>query len=492
MSWAVPLTVLCCLMAGLTACGRTCTDCIIEPPAAALERGREESLAAPIFQDADWPESKEWWKRFGDPQLDAFVEKTLQKNPTVHIADIKVRIAEGKAEKAGAPLFPQLNYDAASTRHQDSKTSIIPDIQIPGIPTIFPFSYTLTRMTLDFRYEIDWWHKNRNALNAALGEVEAARADAEQARLMLTLSVAEYYFRIQTNYQREVLAKQLVENRIKLRGLAQDRLKKGLDTEIAVRQAEIDVSSAEEFLHGIQQDIIMSQNELRALMSDDFLEEIEVVPLSIGQFGAFPLPRTLEVDLLAHRPDITAQLWRIQKASDETKVAQAEFYPNLDLRGLLGVDTIHIDKLFNPGSQIAAVGPALHLPIFQGGYLRGNLKERQEEYNKAIAEYNQLVLKAVKETIQGMNALRLSTKRLHILHDASEATQNICKLTELRFAKNLNSSIDLLVAQNNMLSMRDREYVLYGYTLLAALSLIKATGGGYEVEYCDCNLGNIR
>lgn len=479
MRLTITICLLFCLVVGLTGCHHAYKDCIIEAPEETLEQGRQLALTSQMFEDADWPENQEWWTRFNDPQLNAFVAQALANNPTIQIADVKVRIAEAKAGRARAPLYPSFSYDAASTRHEDSKTSLIPVTTTPGVPS-FPFNYTLTRMTLDFTYEIDWWQKNRNTLKAALGEVQAAIADADQAKLMLTLSVAEYYFRIQTNFQRETLAKELVENRTKLRDLAKDRVQKGIDTDIGLQQAEIDLLSSKEFLENIQQDIVVSKSDLHALIAGDFQEEVKQIPLKIGQFGPFPLPHCLSIDLLAHRPDITAQLWRIQSATDKTKVAEALFYPDLDLRGLIGFETITINKLLHKDSQVAALGPALHLPIFQGGLLRANLQEKQEDYNLAIQEYNQLVLNAVKETLQGMNTLRMTTDRLHTLHEASQATDAIYKLTTLRFEKNLNSAIDVLRAQNNLLSIRDNEYVLYGYSLLAALSLIKATGGGYE------------
>ena len=76
---------------------------------------------------------------------------------------------------------------------------------------------------------------------------------------------------------------------------------------------------------------------------------------------------------MSRRPEIVASRWRVEAAGQDIDVAKAMFYPNVNLVAFVGLNSIGFGNLLTAGSAIAGVGPAVHLPIFEGGRLNANL-----------------------------------------------------------------------------------------------------------------------
>ena len=196
-----------------------------------------------------------------------------------------------------------------------------------------------------------------------------------------------------------------------------------------------------------------------------------------------PLPKDLPVHLLAYRPDITAQLWLIESAGKLIEVAKAGFYPDFNLTAIFGYQTIHLSKLFIYPSTYYNVDPAFTLPIFDGGRLLANLRGSEINYDLAILQYNELVINAVRDVLDGIAVLKNSYEQYQEFKNRRSQLEQIFNLTKLRVENNLNSNLDYLSSEQNMLVARDQEVVALGNTIQAALTLIKAVGGGYDACY---------
>ncbi|HEX7743278.1 MAG TPA: TolC family protein, partial [Sphingobium sp.] len=136
--------------------------------------------------DAIWP-SENWWRIYGDPQLDQLMEEGLRASPDVAAAAARFRQAVGAAQQAGAPLLPSADLDASAAATRQSYNM--------GFPKEFvPAGWLGTgRIALDLGFDLDLWGRNRAALAAATSDANAARIDAQQARLALTTGLADAY-----------------------------------------------------------------------------------------------------------------------------------------------------------------------------------------------------------------------------------------------------------------------------------------------------------
>jgi outer membrane protein TolC len=144
------------------------------------------AFAAPAGATRDWP-AAEWWRGFGDPQLDTLIAEALRDSPDVAAAAARIASAEALAQQTGAALQPSLSVDGQAGANKQSKNLGIP-------PQFVPSGIQDTgRLTASGSFDLDLWGRNRAALAAATSEAEAARVDADQARLLLSTDIAAAY-----------------------------------------------------------------------------------------------------------------------------------------------------------------------------------------------------------------------------------------------------------------------------------------------------------
>jgi NodT family efflux transporter outer membrane factor (OMF) lipoprotein len=197
---------------------------------------------------------------------------------------------------------------------------------------------------------------------------------------------------------------------------------------------------------------------------------------------ALALPANVPADLLARRPDIVAQQLRVEAAAARIGAAKADFFPNINLAAFvgLGATSIHGLPLFNAGSAIAGIGPALHLPIFDAGRLQANLRGRYGEYDIAVSQYNQALVDALRQVADQIASLRAVKRQLVDQADALAAAGDAYGLTLDRYRAGLTNYLDVLVNEERLLAERLNRVRLEGRSLALAVETIRALGGGYH------------
>lgn len=490
------------LLLTLSACSSGNRAQPYEIPSPALENAIDETSHDPLFENNEGIPN-EWWTLFNDDQLSAFIETSFANYPTLQAAQAKILYASSIAARARAPLFPSLFFGADVAREKFSETGIIPfetPAQNPspnlpkgaGVPLAvtggqlgIPVYFTQYETELSLFYEFDFWNKNRNTLKAAIGEIRARIADEAFARLQLSISLAQTYFQLQTDYKRQEILQELIDSRNQYTALIQHRIQNNLDNTQTLRRAEISSAEASDQLLQIQSDIAILENQLKAYLAGNFDETIFNTQIAERPLPKVPLPRDLPLNLIAHRPDIISQLWLIESAGKQIEVAKAGFYPDFNITALYGYQTIHFNELFKWPSTFFNVDPAVSLPIFDGGRLIANLRGSEINYDLAIYEYNQRILNAVREVLDGIAVLRNTEKQLQEYQTIASRQEDLLQLNQLRISHHLDSGLDYWINYGNLLIARDHETLALGNTIQALLLLIKALGGGYDACYVE-------
>jgi outer membrane protein TolC len=124
-------------------------------------------------------------------------------------------------------------------------------------------------------------------------------------------------------------------------------------------------------------------------------------------------------------------------------------------------------------------GPALSLPIFEGGRLRANLKASDAEYDIAVEQYNQAVIDAVREAADAIANYRHATHALTPEDAAVAATRQAYQLTLSRYKSGLNNYLSVLIAENKLLERRSARAQLAARQVAGLIDIYKALGGGY-------------
>jgi NodT family efflux transporter outer membrane factor (OMF) lipoprotein len=418
-----------------------------------------------------WPRD-DWWQRYGDPQLDQLVTEGLAGSPTLAAARARIARAEAAAGVARAALLPQVSGNGAANYQKYSENYIFP-------PPLGGSWQTDVRATLDFSFEFDFWNKNGAALSAALSQAQGAAADAEAARLALTTGIARAYYNLQRLFAQREVSRAAITQREDIVRITNERFSAGLDTKVEVRQAEAALATVRTELAQYDDAIVVARNQIAALTGAGPArgESIAAVRMSAGPVTA--LPASIPLDLVSRRPEITASRWRVDASTHDIEVAKAQFYPNINIAAFAGLSSLGLSNFLLSSSGIFGVGPAIHLPIFEGGRLNANLHGREADANLAIATYNEVVIDAVHELADAVSSIRGLARTAAEQAQARTATTDAYNIAVIRYRAGLGNYLTVLTAQTAQLAQDRLNVDLEARAFDLDVNLARALGGGY-------------
>lgn len=429
-----------------------------------------KSFAAPA---ADWP-ANDWWKAYKDSQLDQLMAEALSGSPTLAQADARLRRARALTAEAHAAELPSVTANAGVREAKQSYND--------GIPAAFvPQGFNdYGRATLDFNWELDFWGKNRAAVAAATSEARAAEADAAEARLVLSTNVASAYADLARLYASRDVVERTIASQTETTDLVRQRVANGLDTLGEQREAEAEPLQSQADLASLDEQIALTRNRLAALLGQGPDRGLAITRSQIGALKSFGLPSSLPADLVGRRPDVVAARWRAEAATSRIKQAKAQFYPDINLAGFIGGEALHLDKLFSSGSDIGSIGPAVSLPIFEGGRLRAGLRGAEASSDEAVAAYDGVVTEAfrqVADVVASQHGLAAQLQQSQAALSASEAAYGIARQ---RYSGGLTTYSALLQAEQNVLRRRRAVADLQSRAFTLDVALVRALGGGFQ------------
>ena len=429
-----------------------------------------QSFVAPA---ADWPAAG-WWKVYGDAQLDALIAEGLAGSPSVAVADARMRRARASQDNARGALAPVVSANASATEQKQSYNYLSP-------PAMTPQDWhDYGRASLDFSWEIDFWGKNRAALAAATSEAVAAGADADQARLALSSAIASGYAELARLYAALDTATAARTLRAKTAELFAKRFDNGLETRGSVRQADSRRASSEADVLALDEQIALQKNKLAALLGAGPDRGLTIARPNVNFTRAFALPASLSAELIGRRPDLVAARLRAEAAAKRIHVSRAQFYPNVNLTAFIGVQSLGLDRLQENGSDIGSVGPAISLPIFNGGRLRAQLRGAEAEYAESVANYEQALVQALREVADAAVSQRALAPQLEKIDAAVDAAREAWQVQNDRYQGGLASYLEVLTAEDYLLANLRSQSDLRSRSMTLDVALNRALGGGYR------------
>lgn len=423
---------------------------------------------------SQWPGAY-WWRDFHNPELERLVGTALRASPALRVARARLGQARAVADYQAAEMLPSIGAIADLHLRHFSETDFYG-------PTGGSTAFGAYIDPLVFRYHLDLWGKDRAALEAALGKARAQASELAVAQLMLSTAIARGYFRLCSAEDESRLVRTLVANAEEKLRLARLRRDKGIDTQDPVHAAEQQLAAAHQQAASLRAEAKVLRNRLAALAGQgpDWGEGITVAENAFAE--SFPLPESLSIGLLAHRPDVAAALWRIEAAAKRVKVAETEFYPDIDLVGFAGLHSLNLKDLFlsNGASVAYSIGPTVTLPIFEGGRLEASLKNEQAGYDAAVESYNEILLGAVQQVADALARWRESLAHDAAQEQALQAAEAEARLNGKRYRAGLKPRDGEIDADIRKIGQQLKLSALHAEHLQAAVGLIEALGGGYE------------
>ncbi|NGY05879.1 efflux transporter outer membrane subunit [Solimonas terrae] len=424
---------------------------------------RQEAAAA-------WPQQR-WWQAFGDPQLDRLIEIAGAGNPDLTVARARVRLAAAQASAAHAGTLPGIDAKASAQDTLFTRQSFIP----PPYAGNFWWS---NDAALDFHYALDLWGGDAAALESAKANTLASAAAEQAARLSLQSTIVQAYAQLALQYERRDVLGADLQNRQQLVDIARQRLAAGIGTELELAQAQTGVPVAQAEIDAVDQQIEILHHQLAALSGQgpDAGDALTPPHLQLPQ-GSL-LPSQLPAELIARRPDIAARRWQLEAAAQTIKVARARFYPNIDLVAAVGLQSLGFHHFLTDDALAANVGPAISLPIFDGGKLRANLDARSAQYDEAVGAYNATLIQALQQIADQVTTIRGLERQQVQIDAAVTSAQHAHDLAMRGYRAGLTDYLNVLNAETGLLAQRDRAASLRLHRLAAHAQLIAAIGGG--------------
>ncbi|QCP49966.1 efflux transporter outer membrane subunit [Trinickia violacea] len=433
-----------------------------------------ESAQSLPGQGAQWP-SLDWAGQFGDPQLPKLIAEALEGNPTIAQAQARVAKAQSYIESSRSNLYPKVDGSYSWNRELFSGNALYP-------PPFGGTWYSENNVLASASWDLDLWGKNREKLGSAVSQAKAADADMQRARITLASSVARTYNQLAQLYALRDIAKREIKNRQDVSSITNGRVAAGLDTNVEKQTAIGNIASSQTTLSDYDGQIAITRYQLAALLGKGPDRGLQIAEPVLAPGGAVALPDNLPADLVSRRPDIVAARWQVEAAMHDVKEAKAEFFPDVNLAAAAGFDAFGWGRFLTSSSRQIQFGPAVHLPIFDAGALRSQLKGRYADFDLDVANYNQTLINALSDVATQVASIRSVDQQMGDAQRALDASTKAYELAVIRYKAGLSEQLQVLNADINRLSAEQTVTNLKMRRRDMQFALITALGGGFDAN----------
>jgi NodT family efflux transporter outer membrane factor (OMF) lipoprotein len=374
------------------------------------------------------------------------------------------------AAQSRAALFPTLDANASITRSR-SPTGLVGGTTAGRI-------INSRSVGLSSSWELDLWGGLRRALESSTAGVQASAADLAAARLSAQAELASDYFQLRVLDAQKQLLDDTATAFDKSLELTRNRYTAGVAAKVDVVQAETQLKStqAQAIDTGVQR--AQFEHAIAILIGKPPSEfSLASVPLAVTMPR---VPLGLPSELLERRPDVAAAERRAAAANARIGVAKAAYFPSLTLSGNTGFRSAAATDLFAASSRFWSIGPALAQSIFDAGLRRAQTEQAIAAYDATVAEYRQAVLAGFQEVEDNLAALRILEEEAQVQDDAVRAARESVLLTTNQYKAGIVSYINVVTVQTTQLSNERTAVGILGRQLVAAVTLVKALGGGWS------------
>jgi len=337
-------------------------------------------------------------------------------------------------------------------------------------------------VTAGFSWDLDLWGGKRDAWEAALGRSRAVQIDAHAARIQLSVNVARAYVRLGYAFAQRDVADAEQQRATKSLALTRRLIEGGLGTTQQAYLADSQVASAEQQKVQADRAIDAARSSLSVLLGQGPDRGLAITRPQLLDQGMVALPDQLSVGLLGRRADLVAARWQVEAAAKDIKATKTEFLPNISLSAMAGVVAVgDSTNVFQLPARTFSIGPALSLPIFDGGRLRAKLAATDSVYDQSVARYNTLLVAALNDVSDQVSALKSVRTQIDLEKRAQQDAQKSWEQAITAYKGGVSGPLVPLISRQQLLLTDQRTAALESQQADISIQLIEALGGGYGV-----------
>ncbi len=440
--------------------------------------------------DSQTADMAKWWQAFNDSLLDSLVERAVQSNLDLRLAEARIRESRALIDVTAAGLWPALNVAGSYSRNRSSRNAFgsfgsagAGGSGGAGSPGGFSLENNFFKTGFDANWEIDIFGGTRRQVEAARATLEASIEDRRSVLVTLLGDLAKNYIDLRGFQRRLAVAQANLRAQQDTLNLTRIRFDAGLASDFDVAQAEGQAKATEAQIPTLQTALKQTAYGIDILLGAqpgttwDELARDAPIPALPPQANV-----GLPVDLLRRRPDIRSAERQLAAATAQVGAATADLYPKFSLIGNIGLQSISASDWFTGRSRFWSIGPTITWPVFDAGRIRATIEVRNAQQEQALRLYEKSVLTAFQDVENALVNYGNEQTRYRSLLDAVAANRRALQMANDLYVQGLVPFLNVLDAERTLYNSESDLAVSEASLASNLVALYKALGGGWETN----------
>jgi NodT family efflux transporter outer membrane factor (OMF) lipoprotein len=416
----------------------------------------------------------EWWKIFGDAELDGYESQAIQANQTIEMARDQLQQARASVQITQSGLFPQLSSGVTTARSRISAN----EPTISGLPLANPSTQNNFIVPFNISWEADLFGGVRRSVESSNALYQSSAANLENVRLVVASELAADYFILRELDAEIAVVDDAVQYQQRALVLVNNRHDGGVASGLDVAQQETQLNATRTQATLLRQQRAQFEHAIAALVgvpASTFSVPVKPLTLSPPE-----IPLGIPSDVLERRPDVAQAERQMASQNAQIGVAKAAYYPGINLFTSGGVQSADLGLLLNAPSALWALGANVSQTLFSGGRRQAQLSFATSGYAASVASYRQTVLTSFQQVEDGISGLNVLSQAAQSQQQTVDAAQRALTIANDRYVGGLVTYLDVVTAEQTLLDNKRLATQILGQRLTTSVSLIKALGGGWD------------
>lgn len=423
-------------------------------------------------RDANQTANIDWWRQYGDPELDALIAEALTGNRDMAIAAANIEQAAAVFTQSRSPLFPQIGYGGTATEERASETDA------PQLYSVIDNPKSSYQTLASASWEIDLWGRIRRLSEAARAELLGTEAAWQGVTLSLVSSVAQSYIQLLGLDGQLAVARRTLAAYAESLRIFELRFAYGQVSQMNVAQARSQYESAAAAIPKLQSQVEQTENALSILLGRN------PGPIrrgkAIGELRLPPVPAGLPSDLLANRPDVRQAEQRLVAANANIGAARALYFPTITLTGAYGFTSSELSDLFRGTSRMWSYAGSVTGPIFTGGAVTSGVRQAEAAHKAALLSYEAAIQSAFADVENALDAQARLTEQMRSEERLVGANREYVRLAHLQYEGGYTPYSTVLQAEQQLFPSELNAVQTRTALLTSLVNIYKAMGGGWQ------------
>ena len=335
---------------------------------------------------------------------------------------------------------------------------------------------------MELSYDLDLWGKQESLISSSRNESQAVQEEGREVQLALISAVVRAYVQLDLQYKLLEIAEKDQSLWKQNYELTLKRVNAGIESGENLDGIESQLTQKDSRVEAIEASVLLAKNQLAVLVGIGLAGASQVTAPKLSLSSNLDIPSEIPLNLIGRRPDVAASRWRVESADNRIDAAKADFYPNININGFLGFQGFGFDQLLSGNSKVYGYGPAISLPIFDGGRRNGMLRLQTSLYEESVERYNKTLINALQEVGDSLVKLQSNQNELQLAQKTLLLNERKTEAKRAAWKAGFGEYQQVLVNQSLMLEKQESVLRLESFRLHEYAGLMFSLGGDISTK----------